>query len=338
MAKKNVYEAFTPEFEEELLLEETAESNEEELIEETDEQQTEELTVVIEELRAAIADLEQKEALLTEKLVKARDAGLAEQTEKCRALLLQVVMAKRRKKAELKHAEARALTEELDNFALELENELNPSVEEEVPEDENVVERKRLRAKAKRQNLISKVLFAAGTFAAVVGALIYLLLAQPAVLEDPVPFNWVGLVVDGCALVVLWIVCGCIKAASNANMRRADELELIEDTEQESETADVSPEEQQALEQEQREAFSELCAIEAAGPAAQAPAKKAKKIGNVTLPEVPEKVKENVHKLLPVAAVCTAVVAAVCISSSRKKAAERKRAAAIRRDFFKWLS
>ena len=58
---------------------------------------------------------------------------------------------------------------------------------------------------------------------------------------------------------------------------------------------------------------------------------------DVKLPEVPEGVKKNVHKIVPVAAICTAIVAAAAISTAQKNAAAAKRATATRKEFFKWL-
>ena len=57
-----------------------------------------------------------------------------------------------------------------------------------------------------------------------------------------------------------------------------------------------------------------------------------------TIPEVPEKVKKNANKIIPVAAAATVAVAAACVASSKKKKEEAKRTSAIRRDFFNWLS
>ena len=85
----------------------------------------EELTVdysqeAIDEMRASIAALEEKENALNEKLVKAREAGLIEQSARCRALLQRVVALKQRKKDELRVAEARYLADEIDGFAYHL--------------------------------------------------------------------------------------------------------------------------------------------------------------------------------------------------------------------------
>ena len=63
----------------------------------------------LELLRAAIADLEEKEAILTEKLCLAKEKGLTAQADKCRELLQKVIAQKQVKKGELHEAEARKL-------------------------------------------------------------------------------------------------------------------------------------------------------------------------------------------------------------------------------------
>ena len=91
---------------------------------------------MIEAMRAEIADLEEKENSLNEKLAKAREAGLIEQSARCRALLQRVVTMKNRQKDELRVAEARFLASELDAFAEDMENELDPheEIDEEIDE------------------------------------------------------------------------------------------------------------------------------------------------------------------------------------------------------------
>ncbi len=337
MAKKTMNETLVPVIEDETLLE-SAEVAADECTEADFEEEyvptAEELTAIIEELKVQIADLEQKENTLAGKLALAREAELAEQTEKCRALLLKVVMAKREKKATLKQAEADLLAMQLDDFAEELENELNPPLDEEELEEINAIEaeQKRLYGKAKRGKIFSKVLSFIALFAGIAGALVYLILSQPDVLN--IPFDWMYLAIDAAAMIVLLIVAGCIKGAAKANARKAEALEPeVDETEIEEPKIDIY-----ALDREQLDAISEAYAIEKAGPKVE---KQPKKFGKITLPQIPEKVKttvkDNADKIIPVAAICTAIVAGMCISSSKKKAAARKRSAAARRDFFNWL-
>ena len=88
-----------------------------------DETEEEALTVedALEDLRAAIADMEEKEAVLTEKLCIAKQKGLTIQAEKCRKLLQRVIAEKRAMKEELQEAEAFQLASEIDEFAAALE-------------------------------------------------------------------------------------------------------------------------------------------------------------------------------------------------------------------------
>jgi hypothetical protein len=280
----------------------------------------------IDEMRASIADLEEKENALNEKLVKAREAGLIEQSARCRALLQRVVALKQRKKDELRVAEARYLADEIDGFAEDMENELDPGAEV----DEEVVEVYNHRAKAKRMRLIAKILRGITLFAGTVGALAYLLLCQPEVMD--ISFNWITLGIDAAAMAVLFIVAGCIAGSAKTHESIADEIEAEYLVEQE---LLAEQEREELLSLETLEAAAEAYAIETAGPKVQ---KTPRKIGPVTVPEIPEKVKKNVHKIVPVAAAATVAVAAACVASSKKKKAEAKRTAAIRRDFFNWLS
>ena len=281
---------------------------------------------MIEAMRAEIADLEEKENSLNEKLAKAREAGLIEQSARCRALLQRVVTMKNRQKDELRVAEARFLASELDAFAEDMENELDPH--EEI--DEEIVETYNHRAKAKRLRLVSKILRGITLFAGLVGALVYSILSQPEVLN--IPFEWLYLAIDGVAMVALLIVSACIGNSAKTHEARADEIEDAYLIEQE---LLAEQEREELLSLETLEAVSEAYAIESAGPKAP---KTVRKIGPVTIPEVPEKVKKNANKIIPVAAAATVAVAAACVASSKKKKEEAKRTSAIRRDFFNWLS
>lgn len=306
MANEKMNDALAPEFEEELAVDYSEEA--------------------IEALRASIADLEEKENVLTEKLAKAREAGLIEQSARCRALLQRVVALKLRKKDELRVAEARYLADEIDGFAEDMENELEPC----PVVDEAVAEGYNHRAKSKRLKLISKILRGITLFAGTVGALAYLLFTQPEIMN--LPFEWVYLAIDGVAMLILLIVSAAIGASAKTHARIADEIEADYLIEQELR---AEQERNELLSLENLEAAAEAYAIETAGPKVQ---KTPRKIGPVTIPEVPEKVKKNVHKVVPVAAVATVAVAAACAASAKKKKAEAKRTSAIRRDFFNWLS
>ena len=78
-------------------------------------------------------------------------------------------------------------------------------------------------AKAKRMKLIAKVLRGITLFAGTVGALVYLLLCQPEVMD--ISFNWIALAIDAAAMIVLFIVAGCIGASAKTHDQIADEIE-----------------------------------------------------------------------------------------------------------------
>ena len=280
-------------------------------------------------MRAAIADLEEKEAILTEKLCMAKEKGLTEQAENCRSLLQRVVMHRIKKQEELREAEARQLAAELDQLTTELESQFAPEGVA-VPEIEDEYD---YLAKSKRMCLISKMVRTIGLIACVAGALLYLLFTQPDVLN--LPFEWIYLVVVGVAAVAFVVISAIIGGSANKYKALAEQLELERLEAEEALAAQLKAE---AISIERLNAASEAYEIEK-----QLDIKNSKPVNPVVgminkLPvEVPEKVKNNVHKIVPVAAACTAVVAALAVSSSRKKAAEEKRSAAARRDFFKWL-
>ncbi len=294
------------------------------------------LKATIEALRAVVADLEAKEAALSEKLAQARNAELEEQIEKCRTLLLKVVVVKKQKKADLKAAEDELLAMQLDDFAAEMEKDLTHPIDKDGVtklDDPYTAEYKRLRAKAKRGRAWAKVVGFIGVFACVVGAIAYLLLTQPSIYG--LPFNWLDLAIDGAALIIVVIIASCIKSGATANDRLADEME-------ENLPVDIY-----SLDRDQLDAISEAYAIEAAEGAEKEEEKntKTRRFAKLNLPEMPEQVKnigetvkKNADKIIPAAAVGAALVTTVCISSSKKKAAQKRRAAAARKDFFNWLS
>ena len=280
----------------------------------------------IEALRASIADLEAKEAVLVEKLAKARETGLIEQSARCRALLQRVVAVKQSKKDELRLAEARALADEIDDFAEDMEAEFEPEI---LPE-EVIEEGYNYRAKSKRLKLISKLLGSITLIAGILGAMVYLILCQPEVLNTQ--FEWLVLGIDAVAMAALLIAAGAINASAKTYASCADEIEVEYLLKQE---LLAEQERNELLSLETLDAAAEAYAIESAGPKVE---KKTRKIGPVKLPEVPEKVKKNATKILPVAAAATVAIATACAMSSKKKKEEEKRTSAIRRDFFTWLS
>ncbi len=292
---------------------------------------TEEETDEFADLRASIADLEEKEALLSEKLCLAKEKGLMAQAERCRELLQKAVLQRLRLQDELKEAEAQKLAAELDALTGELGEVLDPApISEEVIEEEY-----NHMAKSKRLSLVSRAIGFIGVFASLVGALVYMILTMPETLN--LPFDWLCLAIVGVAAVAFIIIAMLIGASANSHRRIAEEMEA-ERIELEQALAAQAEYEKLAL--EQLEAATEAYAIETkldlekAMP--EAPAEPEKK-PLLNLPEIPEAVKENVHKIMPVAAACAAAVAAVAIVSAQKRSAEAKRASATRKEFFKWL-
>ncbi len=319
MAKMTVNEVLSPEpVEEECILDYSAEA--------------------IAELQASIEKLEQTEELLNQKLAQARAAGLTTQTERLRTLLQKTVLYKNRKTKELREAEARRLADELDAFTAGVEEELDPS-----PLDEAyVAEGKSYEAKSKRLRLTAKLLSFISLFAGFAGALIYTIITQPEVLN--IPFEWLVLGIDVVAVAVLLVIAACIRGSAKKYAQMAADIEedcriALELFEQQKLIDDLCV--------ESLEAVAEAYELEAAGPQEDAaPSALANVLSAVSLPKinvkVPEKVKKNAKKIVPVAAVCTGILAAVCLSSAKKRkreeAAARSRAADARKDFFNWLS
>ena len=160
----------------------------------------------------------------------------------------------------------------------------------------------------------------------------YLLLAQVDTLN--LPFEWMYLAVVGAAAVVFLVISLIIGAAANKNKQIA--LMYEEVREEEDALAELI-EKDAAFTPESLTAATEAYEIEKELELKKANPEPAKRT-LIKLPvAVPEKVKNNVHKIVPVAAICTAVAAVFAVSSARKRAAAEKRSAAARRDFFKWL-
>lgn len=282
---------------------------------------------MLDAMRAEIADLEEKETVLTEKLCLAKEKGLVAQAEKCRELLQIAILQKMRKTDELREAEARKIAAELDALTAELEQEINPSpvTEEQIEEQYNYM------AKSKRLALVSKIVGGIGTCACVVGALVYLILTQVETMN--LPFEWLYLIADGAAFVVFTVIALCIGSSAKRCRQIAEELEAeILETERLFEEQKAA----EAMMLERLDANAEAYTAETNQAIENAKAPK-KTFGSITLPEIPDAVKKNVHKIAPVAAACVTAVAAVAVVSSQKRAAEAKRASATRKEFFKWL-
>ena len=305
---------------------------------------------MLDALRASIAELEEKEVILTEKLAKAREAGLMYQSARCRALLQKVVMMKQSKKDELKVAEAQILADELDALANEMENELDPEF---VARDEAAVaDIASYRMKAKKNRVISKVLSFVALFACITGAIAYLVLSLPEVMN--LPFNWVYLAADAAVLVVLLLISASLSSAAKANAQIADELEAerqkaideyneririemmsLASLEAVAEAYEIEGigapaieeeiEEIEAVEEEAGEKAEGKYAALIAKIRAKIPAEKLEKVDKVAA-----KVKKSAKVVVPVASVCLAALAI-------NKYNEGKRRAQNREKFYQWL-
>ena len=303
---------------------------EEEILQDENEEETLTPEEALEELRAAIADIEEKEAVLVEKLCLAKQKGLTVQAEKCRKLLQRVIAEKRAMKEELQEAEAFQLATEIDEFAAAFEEEIFPDP---FAEDEALA--KTYRSKSKRLGVVSRVIGFVGVLACLVGTIAYLLLCMPEVMN--IPFEWIYPAATGAGIVLFLIISLCIGGRSNKFRRMADEIE-----------EEIAIEREYMREEEENTIFSysHLNAMTEAGDAeakktAEMNAPEKKTILSVVkskIPPVPENIKKNAKVIAPVAAACTAAIAIAAISSSQKKAAQAKRVAAVRKEFFKWLS
>lgn len=281
----------------------------------------------LEPMREEIAGLQEKEAVLSEKLSLAKEKGLADQADRCRILLQKVVRCRQKKQEELRVAEARALAAELDTLTEEISAELG---EAPVPYEET--DEYNYLAKSRRLGLISRMIGFIGVFGCFVGAFVYLLLTQVETLN--LPFEWIYLIGVGVGAVAFLVIALLVGASAGKYRRLAEEAEA-QRLEDEAALALLAAEE--AFTTESLNATTEAYEIEKNLELANAKPKTLKLMLEKLPTEVPEKVKKNVHKIVPVAAVCTAIVAAFAVSSSRKRAAAERHSAAVRRDFFKWL-
>ena len=281
----------------------------------------------LEPMREAIAGLQEKETVLCEKLNLAKEKGLAEQAGRCRDLLQKVVRRRLKLQEELRIAEARQLADELDALTEEIGAEIEPAP---VPVEET--EEYNYMAKSRRLSFLSKLIGFVGVFSCFVGAFVYLLLAQADTLN--LPFDWTNLIVVGAGAVVFLVIALIIGASANKYKLISEMLEA--EREEEDEILEAIAKEE-AFTTESLDAATVAYEIEKELEIKKA-TPEAPKRALLKLPvEVPEKVKKNVHKIVPVAAVCTAIAAAFAVSAARKRAAAERHSAAIRRDFFKWL-
>ena len=301
-----------------------------------------------EQLRADIRLLIENEKLVTKKLCLAKSKGLSPQIDQCRVLLQKVVAQKLKKQAELKEVEERLREAETKKFAAEFSEELVALTEhierdvlgidpEELPEPPSYEPMYDHLAKSKRLSVIAKALAFVGIFAGFIGALVYMLLSEFSYIR----FNWVDLAIFGGVAVVMIVVGLFVGGASNRQARIAEKI-AVEIAERqiayEAELAElerIAAEKNAEWKNENADAVIEAYKIEKAGDAKRT----AKKALQGMIPDLsnPDDVKKNARKLLPIAA-AVATVATLAIASASKKSAANKKSAALRKEFFNWLT
>ncbi len=301
-----------------------------------------------EALREDIRVLEDKEKILTEKLCLAKGKGLNAQIEKCRVLLQKLVLQKNLKKQELADAEtlykeAKAkrelaeLSEEIDELTAAIEADVLDD-EEDLLEEPTFEEGYDHIAKAKRLGVISRVFAFVGIFAAFIGAVVYLLCAN---FDLTAGFEWMDLLPFGVVAVVMIVIGLCVGGAANKHKRIAAAIEAeMEEKRAQYEAEKLERERLKAEKMapwraENMDAAAEANATEQAMDVQLAKEAKKADMKNkmlVGVNDVAGKLKDNVHKVVPIAAACTAVVTAAALISSGKKKAAAKRSAAARKE------
>ena len=278
-------------------------------------------------LRESIDSLSKKEAILTKKLAKARAAGLKLQSEKCRELLQKVVFMKQEKKDQLKVAEAMALAAELDTFAEGMENDLCYEYAKLDEFDTKPIEE--YRKKARRQKIVARILTVVSLVACIGGAITYLLLAMPEILN--LPFNWLYLVVDAALLVVLLHVAAGFREASKNNTYYA---ECLEEERQKAIDAYNERMRQEMMSLANLEAVSNAYKLEGLGADGiaddEAKLDAEGRVAEIEIEAVPAKVKNYAKVIIPVVGVCAALIAIGAYSKKKRIAKKRKQ-------LYKWL-
>ena len=299
-------------------------------------------------LLADIRLLEEKEAVITQKLCLAKEKCMMAQADQCRTLLQRIVHERLRKKEELKEVEARIREAEakrkMEELSVEIE-ELTESIESEIfgrnvdgeeitpvfePEYDHW-------AKSKRLSVVAKAFAWVGVLAGLIGGIIYMLLVENAYF----PFSWVEFAIFGGVALAMIIIGICFGAASNrqkriakaideelAQKKAAYEAELLE-------RARLEAEANAAWKNDNVDAVAAANEIEKKGDAKLT----RKRALQSLIPDLSDKedVKNKLHKIAPIVAAAAAVAAVAAVSSGKKRAAAKKNAA-IREEFFKWLT
>lgn len=285
-------------------------------------------------LRERIADLENKEGVVGEKLGVAKRRGLLSSANKCRVLLQKLARRKNEVKAELAAVEARlgeieakreireirALTEEIEAEVFPTAEDL---VEMECPSFSPVYARV---AKAERLGLIARVFAWMGLLAGLCGALAYLLLVE----FNYVHFRWLDLAVFGAVIVVPALIGMIFGCCSNRQRRMADRAMETLDAEMRAYEAAVA-EQQEILDAELVAWKHEntVAAVEVDGNEHAAHRKTLENEKQEQLKSralgLTAKLGEDKQKMIPVALACAAVALVVARRSSRKKKAAARR-------------
>lgn len=285
-------------------------------------------------LRNRIADLENKEGQVGEKLTVAKRRGLLSSANKCRVLLQKLARRKNEIRAELSAVEARlgeleakreieeirALTEEIDAEVFPTAEDL---VEMECPSFSPVYARV---AKAERMGLIARVFAWTGLLAGLCGALAYLLLVE----FNYVHFRWLDLALFGAVVIVPALIGMVFGLCSNRQRRMADRA--METLDAEMRAYEEAVAEQQAILDAECVAWKHantVAATEAADAEYAAHRKMLESEKQEQLKSramgLTAKLGDGKQKMIPVAIACAAVALVVARRSSRKKKAAARR-------------
>ena len=271
------------------------------------------------DINASIARVEAMKRSAADSIVKAKEKGLVEHTERFRVLLRKLVIMDNELKAEKERKEKARLAADLDRLEAEFTGEIYEYEKDNI--EEYPVSEYEL--KSIRHGVAAKLFGLVGTFACMLGCVIYLILTLTTI---SVPFEWVWVIADAAMLVVFAIIGICLSRSSASYARLAEEEEyermLEEEAMEEMKAAEASEIAAQAyaLEQESAEAAvcpSKRCLMEKL----RKMTKGAKKEKSKTDAKVDPKV------VVPAVAAGVAVLAVAAASGSKKAKAKKKKKA-----------
>lgn len=283
------------------------------------------------DLNASIAKVEAMKRAAADSIVKAKEKGLVEHTERFRVLLRKLVIMDNELKAEKERKEKARLAADLDRLEADVTGEIyefeKDSIEE-YTESENEL-------KAIRYGVAAKLFGLVGSFACLIGCVVYLILT---ITTLSVPFEWVWIIADGAMLAVFAILGICMSRASCTYARLAEEEEyermLEEEALEEQRAAEASEIAAQAyaLEQESADAAAapaKICVLEKLRKVAGCKKKK-----DAAKPAAKAKAKVNPKVVVPAIAAGAAVLAVA--AASGKKAKKKKASPKLKGFLLEW--